>query len=109
LFAASGRVRFTAKDPIGGVIEDANVCLTDRDDNILRTQTTDKSGQVLFTDLPLGDVHFVVGATGFTLKYIRIPIRSSKELKIEATLEIGTVGQMIYSDKHPKYKGWLQY
>jgi hypothetical protein len=109
LFAANGRVRFRVKDPIGGLVKDADVWLADTHYQPLRTLTTDQSGEVLFTNLPLGDLRFVVRATGFRLKYMTIPIHNYKELKIEATIEVGGVGQTIYSEKHSKYKGWLQY
>ena len=102
-------MRFRVKDPAGGLVKDADVSLADKDYHPIRTLTTDQSGEVLFTNLPLGSSHFVARATGFMLKYMKIPIHSYKEVKVEATLQVGLVGQTVELDEHPKYKGWLQY
>jgi hypothetical protein len=109
LFAASASVRFRVKDPIGGLVEHAAISVADKDDHPLRTLTTDGTGEAVFTNLPLGTLHFVVRAQGFSLKYLTILVHGYKELKIEATLDLGIVGEVVDSNKHAKHRGWLQY
>ena len=110
LFAASGRVRFRVKDPTGALVDGASVSLIGKDNQAIRTLRTEKNGELVWTDLLLGNSVFQCRAFGFESRPITITIRSPKELKVEVYLRMPTVGQtVILDDKPEKHHGWLIY
>ncbi len=84
-----------------------SVSLMDSADQAVRTRETDESGELLWTDLPLGEAVFVVRPSGGQTKRITIAIRSAKELKAEVHIFTPVTGMIVIS-KH-KHNGWLIY
>ncbi len=81
--------------------------MLDSSDQAVRTRETDETGELLWTDLPLGDAVFVVSPSGGQAKRVTITIRNAKELKAEVHVFTSATG-MIVITKH-KHKGWLIY
>jgi uncharacterized surface anchored protein len=90
--AQTGRVRIRVTDVTGAVIPGAVVSLLGPDDKSVRTAQADEVGEIVFTGLPFGDCRFTVVAPGFKTRPLTITIRSGDELKIEAALEVGSMG-----------------
>jgi hypothetical protein len=60
-----------------------------------RTEETDDRGEIVFTDLPLGDSRFAVAMWGFNTRRLTVIVRNGDELKVEAGIEIGFVGEVV--------------
>lgn len=88
LVAQTGAVRIRVTDPSGSAISEATVSLINNGDRSLRTLSTNDAGEVLWTDLPLGDAHFFASATGFSLRRLRTTIRDGDEQNIAVSLEV---------------------
>src|SRR5262245_51424732 len=78
----TGDIRGTVKDPSGAVVPGALVTVTNTDKNIvIRTATTNQSGQYTASLLPVGHYTVTVDASGF-----RKSTRSGIELNVHDAL-----------------------
>jgi hypothetical protein len=98
LWAEIGRVRIRVVDMTGAVVPHANVSLLATDDRPIRTATADERGEVVWTDLPLGDSHLLVNAPGFNSRRLTVTVRDAIEKRVEAPLAIGTIGETVSID-----------
>jgi len=92
LMAQTGRVRIRVTDRTGSVITTAEASLLGSDGKPVRTVNANNAGEIAFMALPLGDSRLAVIAPGFSMRPVTVTVRNGDELKIEAMLEVGTVG-----------------
>ena len=95
LMAQTGRVRIRVTEATGAVVTTAEAALLGVDAKPIRTLRANDAGEIAWMDLPLGDCRFALIAPGFKARPLLVTLRNSDEVKIEATLEVGTVGTMV--------------
>jgi hypothetical protein len=95
LWAQSGRVRIHVTDATGAVVPLAQVSLLNADGKPTRTVGANDAGEVVWTDLPLGDAHFLVLVPGFNSLRLAVTFRNANEQTVEARLEVGTIGERV--------------
>ena len=118
--ASQALARFRVIDRSGAVIANAEISLLGDDNKPTRTALTDAKGETVFTDLPFGNCRFRINQTGFQQRPLTLTIQSAEELKIETTLELGTIGEYVLIEnspvgtvtpvagpKRPKRRRWL--
>lgn len=96
LMAQSGRVRIRVIDASGAVISRADVSLLGVDGNPQRRLQTDDIGEVVITDLPMGNSRVRISSPGFDTQPLTVTVRDSDELKVDAKLYVGTVGTTVF-------------
>lgn len=103
LMAQSGRVRIKVKDATGAVMSRASAELLGADDKAIRSVDADENGDVIFTDLPMGNNRFRVYAPGFNSEILSITSVSVEEVKTETSLTVGSMGSVMEykSDTQP--------
>jgi outer membrane receptor protein involved in Fe transport len=86
----------TIKDSTGALVPDAKVTLKNSDTNIARTANSDKSGEFLFTLIPIGRYEVDVQGAGFR-KYVRkgITLEINQNARLDVVLEVGAATQVI--------------
>lgn len=105
LMAQSGRVRIRVTDPSGAIVPGAKVSQVGSDRIPIQTATSDSSGEAVFANLPTGDCRFVVLSPGFAQRNLTVLISDTNEVKVETTLEISTIGEVVQIV--PKRRWWL--
>jgi hypothetical protein len=105
LMAQTGRLRIHVCDVTGAIIPGAIVSLLGTEGKL---RTNDR-GDVVFTNLPLGDSRFTVEQAGFKTKPLTVTVQTNDELKIDAVLEVGSVGGgvIIEAEAVPEPRRWL--
>jgi len=96
LMAQSGRVLIRVTDLTGNVIPRAQVALLRPDDKPLRTEQADDMGDIVWTDLPIGESRISVASRGFATRRLVVTVRNSDGMKVDAQLEVGR-GVMVYT------------
>jgi hypothetical protein len=91
LWAQTSTVRLRVTDPLGTVVPSASASLLDANGRPVNTLTANDAGEIIWTGLPLGDSHFRVSASGFSLFPLNVTIRSALEQRIEVALEVGCI------------------
>src|SRR5579862_3802875 len=61
----TGNVRGTVTDPTGAVIRDAAVTALQEETGLSRSATSDRNGNYVLLELPIGHYHLQVAAKGF--------------------------------------------
>jgi hypothetical protein len=89
--AQSGRVRIRVTDATGAVIPQAQVSLLGADGKPQPTLQTDEMGEIIFTDLPIGDSQLIVNHPGFKNLPLTVIVRNGDELGVTAKLEVSDV------------------
>jgi hypothetical protein len=92
LMAQSGRVRIRVTDPAGDVIPTAKASLLGPDGRPQLTRQADPVGEIVFTNLPIGDSRVVVRCQGFDSLPLTVTVRNGDEVKVEARLALGVMG-----------------
>lgn len=93
--AQTGRVRIRVTDVTGAIIPRAQVALLGPDDKPLRSEQADEMGEFVWTDLPFGESKMSVTSTGFETRRLIVTVRNSDEVKIDAQLRVGTMGDAV--------------
>jgi hypothetical protein len=107
LMAQSGRVRIRVTDPAGAVIPGAEVSLLGPDDKPTRTEQSNEEGEVIFTDLSIGDSRLVVKRLGFRDLALTATVRNSEEVRVDAKLEVAVMGEFLrIVPPRPKRHWW---
>ncbi len=96
--AQNGRVLIRVLDVTGAPITTAEGSLLGEDAKPTRTVHANETGEIAFTDLPLGDCRFAVAAPGFATKPLTVTIKNSDEVKVDTALALGFIGQTILVD-----------
>jgi hypothetical protein len=95
LMAQSGRVRIRVTDPAGEVIPGAEAFLLGPDGRPQLTKQADDLGEIVLTDLPIGDSRVNVSCQGFASLPLTVTVRNGDEVKVEARLALGVVGEVV--------------
>ncbi len=109
LMAQMGRVRIRVTDVTEAVLPGAVVSLLGSDDKVMRTAQTDGVGEIVLTDLPMGDSRFTIAAPGFKTRALTVTIRNGDEVKIEAVLDVGPTNMGVIVEEvpvKPKRRPW---
>ncbi|MEK7404126.1 MAG: TonB-dependent receptor, partial [Acidobacteriota bacterium] len=86
-------IRGTVVDPTGATVMNAEVTLVHLETNAKRTMLTNQNGDFEIAGLQLGTYRLSVSSAGFkTFVVENIILQSSEVRRINATLELGTVG-----------------
>jgi len=86
----------TIVDPNGAVVPNANVTGSNVTRGTSISRTSDESGLVTFSSLPLGDYTIAVEAPGFkTLTRAGLNLSAGEELRLTLTLEIGPLAEKV--------------
>jgi len=93
--AQAGRVRIRVTDPTGAVVPTARASLLGSDDKPVRTEQVNESGEIIFTDLPLGDSRIAVVSPGFPTRRLTVTLRNGDEVRVETSLGVGFVGEIV--------------
>jgi len=101
LMAQNGRLRIRVNDPAGGVVPGAEVSLLDAHNKPTRTMLANEFGEIAWTDLPFGESRFEVSSSGFRMQRLTVTLRNDDEVKINTTLELGSVGGPVFVELEP--------
>ncbi|HEV2382561.1 MAG TPA: carboxypeptidase regulatory-like domain-containing protein [Terriglobia bacterium] len=92
----AGSISGIVKDPSGAVIPAASVVALNTRTGVRQTTTTDSDGFYSFPELPIGDYTISIESSGFRpYKQTGLVIDISTALRVDITLEIGTVSQAV--------------
>jgi len=95
----TGTMRGTVTDPSGAVVPGAGVTATQSDTHVIRTMTTNESGDYEFPALPVGRYTLVVKAVGFKIaRHEAIDVRLGHVSAIDVKLELGPVAQVVTAE-----------
>jgi carboxypeptidase family protein len=95
LMAQSGRVRIRVTDATGAVVPLAEASQLDESGKVSRTLPANNLGEIVVTGLPVGNARFRVECTGFKSLPLTVTVRNEDELKVDARLEVGTMGTVV--------------
>lgn len=101
LMAQTGRVRIRVIDANGAMVVTAEASLLGSDKKPKRTVRANEVGEIAWTDLPLGNCQFTVMAPGFKARSLPVTLRNGDEVKIEVSLEVGAVGEVVMIETTP--------
>jgi hypothetical protein len=90
--AQTGTVRIRVTDAADSVIPSANSSLLAPNEQPVRTVTANEAGEIVWTNLPLGDSHFEVTSPGFKPRRLNVMVRNSDEQTVVAWLEVAGDG-----------------
>jgi len=86
----------TVSDPSGAVVPNAKITMTNVDNGFVRSTTSNNTGNYSARELPIGRYQVRVEAQGFkTYEQKDITLNVNDTLRIDAALQIGTVGQSV--------------
>jgi len=107
LMAQSGRVRIRVTDATGATVPSAEASLLGDRDQKLRTLPANAEGEIVFTDLPIGDVRFLIMCQGFMSLTITATIRNEEEMKLGARLDVGAELPGNFSRIKKRKRWWI--
>src|SRR5215475_4745625 len=92
----TGNIRGTVTDPSGAVIRDAAVTARQAETDLSRTTTTDRDGNYVLLELPVGHYRLQVAARGFQ-EYIQngITLNVNETASISPRLLVGSEKQQV--------------
>jgi hypothetical protein len=92
----TGNIRGIISDPSGAVVQNANVTAQQVETGLTRTATTDRAGNYLLLELPVGHYRLEVTATGFQ-KYVQdgISLNVNETAAIPVHLAVGSEKEQI--------------
>ena len=94
LMAQSGRLRIRVMDERGGLIPNAEVSLLGKDQMPVLTKRANDGGEVVFTELPIGDSRVSVNVSGFNTLLLTVTVRGVEQATVDARLRVGTTGSV---------------
>lgn len=98
LFAQSTQATFlgTVKDSSGATVAGAQIVITNIDEGVSRTFTSDSAGDYRIPDFKPGHYKIEVSKDGFRTEVIEnITLTARQELREDLTLQVGAVGQQV--------------
>ena len=96
--AQTGRatVKGTVKDQQGNVVSGATVTLSNAEKNFTRTDTSNESGDYVFTSIPPGTYKLDVEGAGFKkLSIADVQLVVDTTIEVNAALEVGAVSETV--------------
>jgi hypothetical protein len=92
----TGTIVGTIHDPTGAVISGATIKIENPDKNVLvRTITSDATGEYAAPLLPIGNYSLTVTAPGFETRIKKLVLNVNDNLKVNFTLPIGVVSEKV--------------
>jgi Carboxypeptidase regulatory-like domain len=93
---ATAQLMGTVKDSSGAVVASAKVSLRNSGTNTVRTTTTSKGGEYVFTLIPIGAYELTVEQQGFE-KYLRrgITLEINQNARLDVSLQVGATNQVV--------------
>jgi outer membrane receptor protein involved in Fe transport len=86
----------TVKDSSGAVIQGAKVTLKNSDTNVIRSVSSNKDGDYLFTLIPIGTYEVDVVREGFNQSVRKgIKLEINQNARLDVVLEVGTTAQVV--------------
>lgn len=93
---SSGAVRILVRDPVGAVIPNAKITLTNEATGVAYEGTSNDQGICLLSNLPAGAYRVLVESPGFRSYVLtNIPVLSSNATDVEVTLQVGATMQTV--------------
>ena len=102
LMAQNGRIRVRITDASGAAVAGANGRLLDSDGTTVQTALSGKSGELSFAGLSSAQWRINVISVGFKTFKVLTNLWYSKEIIIDARLEVGTIGTIVYVGPLPQ-------
>jgi hypothetical protein len=100
--AASGSIFGTVHDTSGATIAGANVKVTQAETGLVRSIVTNADGDYVVANLPVGTYSVEITITGFkALAQTDIRLDVGKNLRVDATLQLGQVDQKVEVSGEP--------
>ena len=92
----TGSIRGSISDPSGAVVQKATVTARDIETGLIRSTTSDNSGNFLLLELPVGHYQLEVNATGFQ-KYQQagINLNVNETANVPVRLAVGSQGEKV--------------
>ena len=92
----TGNIRGTVVDPTGALVQGALVTAVQVETGLSRMVTSDKSGNYLLLELPVGHYRLEIGAKGFQ-KYVRegISLNVNETASVPARLAVGSEKEQV--------------
>jgi hypothetical protein len=87
--AQTGSVRIRVTDLLGSPVPGATASLLDTNRRPVSTLLADGKGEILWTGLPFGQLHFEVLAPGFDLLQLTVSLSDHEEQTLDAQLKVG--------------------
>jgi hypothetical protein len=92
----TGMVAGTVKDPVGGVVVNAEIALTRQLTGVTVARAkTDEGGQFLFPNILPGSYLVTVSAAGFKRWSQRVEVQAAHTATLDANLELGSLEQVV--------------
>jgi hypothetical protein len=94
--ASTGTVAGTVTDPTGAAVAGAAVTLIDPSTNDTRKTTSNEAGRYIFANVAPGTYNVTINKTGFRItKFIGQVVNIGSALTLNATMELGSVSQVV--------------
>jgi Carboxypeptidase regulatory-like domain len=87
-WAQTGALRVRVTDPTGARVPRATVSVRGSHEKIIRQEETDGSGEIVLTELPMGECAVSVIKGGFLTVRRKALIRSAEEERLEVRLQL---------------------
>ncbi|HEY1581298.1 MAG TPA: carboxypeptidase-like regulatory domain-containing protein, partial [Terracidiphilus sp.] len=92
----NARIRGTVTDPQGDVIPHAKVVLTNERTAVKTNTTSDRLGEFVFPEVPLGKYDLRVDAPGFkALQQLGVTLVADQQLTLNAPLSLGEATETV--------------
>lgn len=86
--AQTGTLRVRVTDPTGARVPQATVSVRGSHEKIIRQEETDGSGEIVLTELPVGECVVSVIKGGFLTVRYKTLVRSAEEERFEVRLQV---------------------
>ena len=97
-----GGITGTVSDKTGSVLTEATVTVVGDQTQLTRTQKTSATGSYDFVNLPIGSYTLTFTHEGFeTQKIPSIVVQANRTATVNATLQLGQVGQVVTVEESP--------
>ena len=88
LLAQTGSVRVRVTDPLGARISDAVASFLDKDKKVIRQARSDRMGELILTNLPVGDGNVEIDIPGFRhMTWIGLKVGAQGETLLSVQLQ----------------------
>ena len=97
-----GGITGTVTDASGAVVPAATIMIVGDQTKLTRTLQTSETGRYDFVNLPIGNYTITVTRSGFqTLNIPSIQVQANRTATVDATLQVGQVGESITVEETP--------
>ncbi len=94
--SVGGSISGVVRDPVGGVLRDAEVRVSESETGMAHQTRTDANGYYILPVLPVGHYSLTIQAAGFRSFEVKdIALDTNAALRLDASLEVGSVEQTV--------------